>query len=108
MTVEVVSIGSELLRGFTIDTNAAFIGRELFERGYEVSRHITIPDDPSHLDKELRACLARSSTVIVRTSHAGQLLFCACEVVDDDQSKQNTIFQSAWERSFSFPLQEKE
>ena len=64
MTVEVVSIGSELLRGFTIDTNAAFIGRELFERGYEVSRHITIPDDPSHLDKELRACLARSSMII--------------------------------------------
>jgi competence/damage-inducible protein CinA-like protein len=64
MNVEVVSIGNELLRGFTVDTNAAFIGRELFERGYDVSRHVMIPDDPHHLDKELRASLARSSVVI--------------------------------------------
>lgn len=73
MNVEIVSIGSELLRGFTVDTNATFIGRELFERGFEVSRHVVIPDEPHHLDRELRACLARSS-VIIATGGLGPTL----------------------------------
>jgi nicotinamide-nucleotide amidase len=73
MHIEVVSIGDELLKGMIVNTNAAFISRALFENGYEVSRHSVFSDEPTILDKELRAALSRSS-VIIATGGLGSTL----------------------------------
>jgi molybdopterin-biosynthesis enzyme MoeA-like protein len=42
MRLEVVTIGDELLLGFTIDTNAAFLARALSEIGVEIVRRATV------------------------------------------------------------------
>jgi hypothetical protein len=55
MSIEIVSIGDELLRGAVINTNAAFLSEVLYANGYEISRHTVFSDDPPILDKELRA-----------------------------------------------------
>jgi len=45
MKVGIITIGNELLSGFTVDRNAAWIGQQLLSSGIKVNVHHTIPDD---------------------------------------------------------------
>ena len=45
MRVGIITIGNELLSGFTVDRNAAWIGQQLLSSGIKVNVHHTIPDD---------------------------------------------------------------
>ena len=45
MRVGIITIGNELLSGFTVDPNAAWIGQQLLSSGIKVNVHHTIPDD---------------------------------------------------------------
>ena len=64
MNVEIVTIGDELLLGFTVDTNSAFLGRELANVGVTVARHTTCGDDIGIIVETLRAALERTGAVI--------------------------------------------
>ncbi|HEX6059158.1 MAG TPA: competence/damage-inducible protein A [Gemmatimonadaceae bacterium] len=64
MDIEVVTIGSELLLGFTIDTNAAHLARELAALGVSISRRTTVPDDAGAIAGAVGAALDRSGAVI--------------------------------------------
>ena len=44
MRIEVLNTGSELLLGKTVNTHAAWIGRELFLLGLRIERQATVPD----------------------------------------------------------------
>ncbi len=44
MEVALVTVGDELLAGDTVNTNAAWLGRRLAERGVAVERVTTVPD----------------------------------------------------------------
>jgi len=44
MRVAIVTVGDELLVGDTVNTNAAWLGRQLAERGVDVERVTTVPD----------------------------------------------------------------
>lgn len=62
--IEIASIGDELLRGMTVNGNAAFLSRELNSLGYRVLRHTVLPDDPKAIRLGLQECLNRASFVI--------------------------------------------
>src|SRR5439155_11988683 len=47
--LEVVTIGTELLLGHTVDTNAAELGRALAAAGAEITRHTTVADRPDSI-----------------------------------------------------------
>jgi nicotinamide-nucleotide amidase len=64
MNIEVVTIGNEILTGFTVNTNAADIGRELFQAGFRVTRQTTLSDDYSVLKQGLSESLQRNDIVI--------------------------------------------
>ena len=64
MNVEIVTIGDELLLGFTVDTNSSFLGRELSALGISVVRHTTCGDDIAIIVKTLREALDRTGAVI--------------------------------------------
>ena len=64
MNVEIVTIGDELLLGFTVDTNSGFIGRELASAGVAVVRHTTCADDVDVIVQTLREALERTGAVI--------------------------------------------
>lgn len=64
MNVEIVTIGDELLLGFTIDTNSGFLGRELASMGITVARHTTCGDDIGVIVQTLREALERTGVVI--------------------------------------------
>lgn len=64
MKVEILTIGDELLLGFTVDTNSAFLGRELAELGVEVARRTTLPDVGPEIVRGIREALDRTGAVI--------------------------------------------
>lgn len=64
MKIEVVTIGDELLLGFTIDTNAAHLARELAAVGVEISRRTTVGDDAVAISSAVKAALDRTGAVI--------------------------------------------
>ena len=64
MNVEIVTIGDELLLGFTVDTNSGFLGRELASLGVTVARHTTCGDDIGVIVQTLREAMNRTGAVI--------------------------------------------
>lgn len=64
MRLEVVAIGTELLLGFTVDTNGAEIGRALSAAGVRVVRRTTVADEPSAIREAVAAALARNGLVL--------------------------------------------
>ena len=64
MRVELITIGDELLLGFTIDTNSAYLGRELAELGVVVARRAAVGDDPDTIADAIREALTRADGVI--------------------------------------------
>ena len=64
LPIEIVTIGDELLLGFTIDTNAAHIARELAALGVRIARRATVGDEPSGITTAIRESLDRTGAVI--------------------------------------------
>jgi len=62
--VELLTIGDELLLGFTIDTNGAHLARELAAVGIEVPRRATVRDDASDIAAAVREALDRTGAVV--------------------------------------------
>ncbi|MCS5634607.1 MAG: competence/damage-inducible protein A [Candidatus Marinimicrobia bacterium] len=53
MNVGLITIGNELLSGFTTDTNSAWIGQSVLEVGAEITWHVTIGDQYNHITAAL-------------------------------------------------------
>ncbi len=64
MNIELVTIGTELLLGLTVDTNGADIDRALAERGVRVTRRTTVPDRPDEIRNAVLEALRRTGAVI--------------------------------------------
>ena len=64
MRAEIVSVGSELLLGQIIDTNAAFIARHLAALGLDLFHKTTVGDNLGRVASALEAALGRVDVVI--------------------------------------------
>jgi nicotinamide-nucleotide amidase len=64
VSVEIVTIGDELLLGTTVDTNAVFLARALGEIGVPIARRATVGDDPEHIADAVGQALQRTGAVI--------------------------------------------
>lgn len=62
--VEIVTIGDELLLGFTIDTNGAHLARALAEIGIAVTRRTSVGDDMQAIETAVGEALERTGAVI--------------------------------------------
>ena len=62
--VEIVAIGEELLLGLTVDTNAAYLSRELAAIGIAVVRRTTCGDASEEIVAAVREALERTGAVI--------------------------------------------
>jgi len=62
--LEVLTIGTELLLGYTVDTNAAELGRALAAAGAEITRRTTVADRPEAIRAGVAEALHRAGFVI--------------------------------------------
>jgi nicotinamide-nucleotide amidase len=65
MDLEVVTVGTELLLGFTLDSNAPDISRALGSIGVRVVRRSTVADDPVAIQGAVSEALERTGFVII-------------------------------------------
>ena len=64
MRAELLTIGSELLSGATVNTNAAYLAKALSRIGIRLSRQVAVADAAEPLEEALRDALRRSELVI--------------------------------------------
>jgi len=62
--LEVLTIGTELLLGYTVDTNAAELGRALAAAGAEITRRTTVRDRPEAIRAGVAEALDRTGFLI--------------------------------------------
>ena len=60
-TAEILCVGTELLLGDIVITNAAFLSQQLAELGIHVYRHTVVGDNPRRLLRALEAAFADES-----------------------------------------------
>lgn len=61
---EILSVGTELLLGDILNTNARFLSQELAALGFSVLRQSTVGDNPTRLSAMVREALTRSDILI--------------------------------------------
>ena len=64
MQAEIIAVGTELLLGHTVNSDAAHVGRELSALGIDVLHSCVVGDNPGRLEEALREALTRSDLVI--------------------------------------------
>ena len=64
MKAEIISVGTELLLGHTINTDAAHVARELSALGVDLLHVHVVGDNAGRLEAVLREALTRSDLVI--------------------------------------------
>lgn len=64
MRIEILNTGTELLLGNTVNTHAAWFGRELFGLGLRIARQATVPDGEA-IREAMAEALCRADVLIV-------------------------------------------
>ena len=62
---EILCVGTELLIGDIVNTNAAFLSRRLAAMGIGVYRQAVVGDNPARLAEDVRAALSRADLVVM-------------------------------------------
>jgi nicotinamide-nucleotide amidase len=65
MNVEILSTGTELLRGKNVDTNAAWLAQQLADAGLEVVHHQTVDDHFGRLVDAIKLAASRSDLLLM-------------------------------------------
>jgi nicotinamide-nucleotide amidase len=64
MNAEIISVGTELLLGHTINTDASFVARELSAAGINLLYNCTVGDNPERLKDAVETAMHRSDILI--------------------------------------------
>lgn len=64
MRAEIICVGTELLLGHIVNTNAPFLSQKLAALGVDVYYHITVGDNPMRLGEAIRFASERSDIII--------------------------------------------
>jgi nicotinamide-nucleotide amidase len=65
MNAIILSIGDELILGQNIDTNSAWLSKQLAAVGCAVTAHLTVPDDQRLIEQAMVECGERGDVLIV-------------------------------------------
>ena len=65
MKSEIISVGTELLLGEIVDTNASYLSQKLAELGIDVHYRHTVGDNLARLAQVITTALSRSDIVIL-------------------------------------------
>lgn len=74
LTSEIISIGSELLNGFTLNSNAHWIAQKFNELGYKTIRMTSIEDQKDDIFNILSEAKQRKANIVVCTGGLGPTL----------------------------------
>ena len=64
MKASILSVGTELLFGQVVNTNAAYLSRHLNLLGFDVMYHYVVGDNPNRLRNSLKRAISETDLVI--------------------------------------------
>ncbi|HWQ73077.1 MAG TPA: competence/damage-inducible protein A [Desulfitobacteriaceae bacterium] len=64
MKTEIISTGTELVLGQTLNTNTHYLGKQLSDFGFNVLYHTIVGDDSASLENVLRQALKRADLIV--------------------------------------------
>jgi len=64
MNAIIITIGDEILSGATVDTNAAYIAKDLLAIGVDVTKRCSVGDNTEDIERAIKAGLAEFDLVI--------------------------------------------
>ena len=79
-TVEILSIGGELLRGIVQESNSYWLAKRIAARGATLRRVQVLPDEPPVVAAEIAAALERAPTLLITHGGLGP--------TDDDRTRE--------------------
>jgi len=79
-TVEILSIGDELLRGIVQESNSYWLAQRIAARGAALRRVQVLPDEPELVGDEIAAALSREPTLLITHGGLGP--------TDDDRTRE--------------------
>lgn len=65
MVAEIICVGTELLMGQIVNTNAQYISKRLSELGVNLYFEVTVGDNPKRLEETIKTALSRSDIAIL-------------------------------------------
>ncbi|MDR1619780.1 MAG: competence/damage-inducible protein A [Clostridiales bacterium] len=65
MTAEIISVGTELLMGQIVNTNAQYLSQKLASLGINVYHQATVGDNPARLKETVRHALSRADIIVL-------------------------------------------
>lgn len=65
MKAEIIAVGTEVLMGQVVNTNAAYISEELLKIGVDIYHHTVVGDNPGRIEKAISLAASRSDLVII-------------------------------------------
>jgi len=65
MNAIILSIGDELILGQNVDTNSAWLSRQLAAAGCDISAHLTVPDNQRAIEQAIYECGERADFLII-------------------------------------------
>ena len=97
MTAEIITIGDEILIGQIVDTNSAFISKELNKIGVSVHQITSIEDERKHILQTLKEASLRADIIII-TGGLGPTKDditkkCLCEFFDDKLERNDEVLK---------------
>ncbi|MDH5503926.1 MAG: molybdopterin-binding protein, partial [Acidimicrobiia bacterium] len=65
MIIEVVAVGTELLLGQIVNSNAAFLGRQFAENGFDSHYQVVVGDNFDRMVETIGTAIDRSDAVVI-------------------------------------------
>lgn len=65
MQAEIITVGTEIILGSIVNTNAVYLSKKLMEMGIETYYHTSVDDDYDRLESVIRIALNRSDIIIL-------------------------------------------
>lgn len=80
MTAEIISVGSELLTGTVVNTNAAFLAEQCVTSGFDCFYQTVVGDDKKRLEETVKTAEKDRISFLYQAGLARQRMILPCRL----------------------------
>ncbi len=102
MIAELICVGTELLMGQVLNTNAHFIAKELAPSGIDMYHQIVVGDNPKRLTEAIETALSRADVVLLSGGLGPTDDDLTKETVARVMGKELVLYEDEWKKIVSY------